>query len=69
MFNLKYWSHRILRDFFETGSRREIVDWKAYGYKTADTAYDTLRVSARTLNLPTYISYEKGEVVLFRLDI
>lgn len=69
MFNLKYRSHRILRDFFETGSRREVVSWKAYGYKCAKSAYETIRATCEKLELPVYVSYEKGNVVLFREDI
>lgn len=66
MFNLKYRSHRILRDFFEMGSEKEIVDWKAYGYLRAKSAYETLRVSCEKLDLPAFVTYEKREVVIYR---
>lgn len=69
MLNLRYRSHRIIRDFFETGSRREIVDWKAYGYNSFKNAYETLRVSCEKLEMPVYVSSAKKEITLFRLDI
>lgn len=69
MFNLRYRSHRVLRDFFETGSKREIVDWKAYGYKRAKSCYQTVRTTAMLLRLPVYVAFEKNDAILFREDI
>lgn len=69
MFNLRHGSHRALSDFLMIESDREVIDWAAYGYSSSKNAYNTLRVSAKVLELPVYVAYEKYEPVLYRINI
>ena len=69
MFNLNYRSHRILSDFMALESKSEIIDWRAYGYSKFRDAQNTLRVSARLLELPVFVGQRKNELLLVRLDI
>ena len=68
MFNLNYRSHRILSDFMAVGSKSEVINWEAYGYSKLRDAQNTLRVSARLLELPVYVCQRNNELMLVRLD-